>query len=128
VLPQLVTSGHVSRGRLGVRIQDVDVKLANAMNLGSPQGALVDDVEKGGPAEKAGFVAGDVIVRAGTTDVAHARDLTRAIARQSPGTKVDVVVRRDGKSVTLPVTLGTLADEKEGNGKKAPSSEEAPQS
>jgi serine protease Do len=128
VLPQLVTSGHVSRGRLGVRIQDVDVKLANAMNLSNAQGALVDDVEKGGPAEKAGFAAGDVIVRAGNTDVAHARDLTRAIARQTPGTKVDVVVRRNGKSVTLPVTLGTLADEKEANGRGTPNAEETPQS
>jgi serine protease Do len=128
VLPQLVTSGHVSRGRLGVRIQDVDVKLANAMNLSNAQGALVDDVEKGGPAEKAGFAAGDVIVRAGNTDVAHARDLTRAIARQTPGTKVDVVVRRNGKSVTLPVTLGTLADEKEANGRGTPNTEETPQS
>jgi serine protease Do len=117
----------VSRGRLGVRVQDVDVKLANAMNLGNTQGALVDDVEKGGPAEKAGFTAGDVIVRAGNTDVVHARDLTRAIARQTPGTKVDVVVRRNGKSVTLPVMLGTLEDEKEAKGRGAPN-EEAPQS
>ena len=129
VLPQLVTSGHVSRGRLGVRIQDVDVKLASAMSLGNTQGALVDDVEKGGPADKAGFAPGDVIVRAGTTDVAHARDLTRAIARQAPGSKVDVVVRRGAKSITLPVTLGKLEDEKDPNAaKQAPSSEATPQS
>jgi serine protease Do len=131
VLPQLVASGHVSRGRLGVRIQDVDVKLASAMSLGSAQGALVDDVEKGGPADKAGFAAGDVIVRAGNTDVAHARDLTRAIARHAPGSKVDVVVRRGGKAetVTLPVTLGKLEDEKDPNAaKQAPSSEATPQS
>ena len=130
VLPQLVTSGHVSRGRLGVRIQDVDVKLASAMSLGSTQGALVDDVEKGGPAEKAGLAAGDVIVRAGNTDVGHARDLTRAIARQAPGSKVDVVVRRNGKAetVTLPVTLGKLEDEKDPNARQQPSSEATPQS
>ncbi|MDB5215350.1 MAG: HtrA protease/chaperone protein [Myxococcaceae bacterium] len=118
VLPQLVTSGHVSRGRLGVRIQDVDVKLASAMNLGGVQGALVDDVEKGGPAEKAGFAAGDVIIRAGSTDIVHARDLTRAVARQAPGAKVDLVVRRGTKAVTLPVTLGKLEDEKDS--KQAP--------
>jgi serine protease Do len=131
VLPQLVTSGHVSRGRLGVRIQDVDVKLASAMSLGSAQGALVDDVEKGGPADKAGFAAGDVIVRAGGTDVGHARDLTRAIARQAPGSKVDVVIRRgaSASTVTLPVTLGKLEDEKDPNaGKQTPSSEASPQS
>ena len=131
VLPQLVASGHVSRGRLGVRIQDVDVKLASAMSLGSAQGALVDDVEKGGPADKAGFAAGDVIVRAGGTDVGHARDLTRAIARQAPGSKVDVVIRRGASAttVTLPVTLGKLEDEKDPNaGKQAPSNEASPQS
>jgi serine protease Do len=128
VLPQLVANGHVERGRLGVRIQDVDVKLASAMSLDGAQGAIVDDVEKGGPADKAGFVAGDVIVRTGNTDVTHARDLTRAIARQAPGSKVDVVVRRGKASVTLPVTLGKLEDEKSpGAGKQAPS-EATPQS
>jgi serine protease Do len=131
VLPQLVTSGHVSRGRLGVRIQDVDLKLASAMSLGSAQGALVDDVEKGGPADKAGFAAGDVIVRAGGTDVGHARDLTRAIARHAPGSTVDVVVKRgaSASTVTLPVTLGKLEDEKDPNaGRQAPNSEASPQS
>jgi serine protease Do len=127
VLPQLVASGHVERGRLGVRIQDVDVKLASAMSLGNAQGALVDDVEKGGPADKAGFSAGDVIVRAGNTDVTHARDLTRAIARHAPGSKVDVVVRRGKASVTLPVMLGKLEDERPSAAKQAPS-EATPQS
>ena len=127
VLPQLVASGHVERGRLGVRIQDVDVKLASAMSLGSAQGALVDDVEKGGPADKAGFVAGDVIVRTGNTDVTHARDLTRAIARHAPGSKVDVIVRRGKTSVTLPVTLGKLEDEKGPSAAKQAPSEATPQ-
>ena len=128
VLPQLVASGHVERGRLGVRIQDVDVKLASAMSLGSAQGALVDDVEKGGPADKAGFVAGDVIVRTGNTDVMHARDLTRAIARHAPGSKVDVIVRRGKASVTLPVTLGKLEDEKGPSAATQAPSEATPQS
>jgi serine protease Do len=126
VLPQLVASGHVSRGRLGVSIQDVDAKLASAMKLGTAQGALVDDVERGGPAEKAGLATGDVIVRAGNTDIGHARDLTRAVARQTPGSKVDIVVRRGDKTVSLPVTLAKLEDEK--SAKQAPSSEAAPES
>jgi serine protease Do len=126
VLPQLIASGHVSRGRLGVSIQDVDTKLASAMKLGGTQGALVDDVEKGGPADKAGFATGDVIVRAGNTDIVHARDLTRAVARQAPGSKVDLVVRRADKTVTLPVTLGKLEDEKPEA--RAPSSEATPES
>jgi serine protease Do len=112
VLPQLIASGRVSRGRLGVSIQEVDAKLATAMNLGGTKGALVDDVEKGGPAERAGFATGDLIVRAGSTEIVHARDLPRAIARQAPGSKVDVVVQRGAKTVQLPVTLGKLEDEK----------------
>ncbi|MDB4938342.1 MAG: HtrA protease/chaperone protein [Labilithrix sp.] len=128
VLPQLVTAGKVSRGRLGVSIQDVDSKLASAMNLGSTQGALVDDVERGGPAEKAGLATGDVIVRAGNTDIGHARDLTRAVARQAPGSKVDIVVRRGDKSVSIPVTLSKLDDAKNANAKDAPGSEAEPES
>ena len=126
VLPQLIASGHVSRGRLGVSIQDLDPKLASAMSLGATKGALVDDVEKGGPAEKAGFASGDVVIRAGSTEIVHARDLTRAVARQAPGSKVDVVVQRGAKTVQLPVTLGKLEDEKAEP--RAPASDTTPES
>jgi len=126
VLPQLIASGHVSRGRLGVSIQDVDSKLASALSLSGTKGALVDDVEKGGPADKAGFTTGDVVVRAGNTDILHARDLTRAVARQAPGSKVDLVVRRGDKTVSLPVTLGKLEDEKSES--RAKSSDTSPES
>lgn len=112
VLPQLVSVGHVSRGRLGVSIQDIDPQIAAAKGLSSSQhGALVGDVEKGGPAERAGLQSGDVIVRAANAEITHARDLTRAVARNAPGTKVDLVVRRGGKEINVPVTLGTLQDE-----------------
>jgi serine protease Do len=127
VLPQLVTAGKVSRGRLGVSIQDVDPQLAKAMNLGSANGALVDDVERGGPAEKAGLASGDVIVRAGNSDIAHARDLTRAIARQTPGSKVDVVVKRGDKTLSMPVTLTKLDDEKSAKQASAPGSDTSPE-
>src|SRR5262245_16844367 len=95
------------------------------MNLGGTQGALVGDVEKGGPADRAGLRSGDLLVRVDTTDVSHARDLSRAIARHAPGTKVDVVVVRAGKQVAVPVTLGKLDDEPAD--KRASSAEPAPE-
>jgi serine protease Do len=121
VLPQLVADGYVNRGRLGVHIQDIDEGLATALGLGETHGALVGDVEKGGPAEKAGLAAGDVVLRAGDAAVAHARDLSRAIAHHQPGTKVDLVVRRGRDTKNFAVTLAKLEDE--ATEKKAPSSE-----
>lgn len=108
VLPQLVAEGKVRRGRLGVHIQDVSEEIASAMSLGATRGALVGDVERGSPAEKAGLRSGDVVVRVGDTPVERARDLSRTIARHSPGSKVDLTVHRDGKTLTIPITLGDL--------------------
>jgi serine protease Do len=110
ILPQLVADGHVSRGRLGVHIQDVDEPLAGALGLGDMRGALVGDVERGGPAEKAGLAAGDVVLRAGDTTITHARDLSRAIAHHTPGTKVDLVVRHGQANKNMSVTLAKLED------------------
>jgi serine protease Do len=111
VLPQLLSSGHVTRGRLGVAIQSVDAPLAKALGLDHPKGALVGDVESATPAEKAGLHAGDVIVGVDSDDVAHAQDLPRMIARHAPGTHVALKVLRDGKPVTFDVTLDALRDE-----------------
>jgi serine protease Do len=111
VLPQLVSSGHVARGRLGVSIQEMDEKIAAAKGLSSTRGALVANIERGGPADQAGLVSGDVITRVDGTDIAHARELTRAVARHAPGSKVSVVVHRDGRDITVPVTLAKLEDE-----------------
>ncbi len=124
VLPQLVSTGHVERGRLGVQIQDVDAKLAEAMGLGSTRGALAADVEAGGPGANAGLRSGDVVVEVDKDKIAHARDLSRAIARRAPGTKVTLSVRRGSETVAIPVTLGKLGDE--GASKRAPRSDAAP--
>ncbi len=112
VLPQLVANGHVKRGKLGVHIQDVDENIAKALDLGETRGALVAEVEEGGPADGSGLKSGDVVVRVGDAPIAHARDLSRTIARHAPGSKVDLVVRRGKETKTVSVTLGELSDPK----------------
>ncbi len=122
ILPQLVADGHVKRGRLGVQVQEIDESLAAGLGLGNARGALVGDVEKDGPAARSGLHSGDVILQVGKTQIAHARDLSRTIARHAPGSKVDLVVRRGSETKTISVTLAQL-DDKEGA--KGPSSRES---
>jgi len=110
VLPQLVADGHVKRGRLGVVVQEIDASLAAGLGLGDTRGALVGDVEKGGPAEKSGIASGDVILQVDNAPITHARDLSRTIARHAPGSKVDLVVRRGGETKHVAVTLAQLED------------------
>lgn len=130
VLPQLIKDGHVDRGRLGVRIQAVDEKLARAMNLGEPKGALAADVEKGGPAEAAGIQNGDLIVAVDGAEVRRAQDLPRIVAGHAPGTKAQVKILRDGKERTFAVTLaaldeGTKKRSSNGGASDAPSHDES---
>jgi len=111
VVPQLLQKGRVERGRLGVVIQPVDATMAKAFGLDHARGALVGDVEKGGPADRAGLHAGDVIVGVSGVDIAHSQDLPRVVARHAPGTRVNVRVLRDKVERSLDVTLDTLKDE-----------------
>jgi serine protease Do len=111
VLPQLETTGHVARGRLGVGIQPVDAPLAKALGLDHPKGALVGDVEADGPAGKVGMRSGDVILAIDGTDVSHAQDLPRIVARHAPGSKVQVTVMRDRTAKTMDITLDALRDQ-----------------
>jgi serine protease Do len=112
VLPQLMVTGHVSRGRLGVLIQGVNAPLAKALGMDHPHGALVGEVEPDGPAAKAGLQPGDVIVSVDRTDVPHSEDLPRIVSRHTPGSRVDLKVLRGGKEQALAVTLDAIRDEK----------------
>jgi len=111
VVPQLLATGHVARGRLGVVIQGMDQDLANALGMDHPHGALVEEVETGSPAEKAGVKAGDVIVAVDGQDVSHAEELPRVVARHAPGTQVKVAVIHDKQKRDVEVTLAALKDE-----------------
>ena len=81
-------SGKVSRGRIGVSIQDVSSQLADSFGLAKPVGALVNSVEKGGPADKAGVEAGDIILKFDGKTVNSSADLPRIVGATKPGTKV----------------------------------------
>ena len=113
VINQLKTKGFVSRGKLGVHIQDVSQDLADSFNLPSPTGALVSKIESGSAAEKAGFKHGDVIITYGTTPVYTSSDLPPLVGNTEIGKVVSVTVIRAGSEKKLDVTVGTLKDDKE---------------
>jgi serine protease Do len=106
VLPQLKEKGKVVRGYLGVQITNVDQKAQESFKLPSRQGALVQSVTKGGPADKGGIKEGDVIVAAGGTALKDTRTLIYRVSAMSPGQKVDLEVIREGKRQMIAVTLG----------------------
>ena len=111
VVDQLREFGQTRRGWLGVRIQTVNDELAEALGLDAPQGALVADVSKDGPAEKAGIEPGDVILRFDGKDVEEMRDLPRIVAETPVGSKVRVVVFRKGKTQSVQVEVGLLEEQ-----------------
>ena len=108
VIEQLKKSGTVKRGWLGVRIQSISDDMAASLGLDDTFGALISDVTGDGPAEKSGLKAGDAILSVNGTKVANSRDLARKIAAFSPGSTVDVAVRRANRDVTIKVKLGTF--------------------
>jgi serine protease Do len=112
VIDQLIKHGEVRRGWLGVHIQAVTDEIAETLGLKDAEGALVASVMKGGPAEKAGLKAGDIILEFAGKKVGQMRELPRIVAATEIGKPVDVVVWRDGKRVAEKVTVGELDDEK----------------
>jgi serine protease Do len=113
VVEQLKSSGSVSRGWLGVKIQNVDEDTAASLGLGEAKGALVNEVTAGGPAADAGLKNGDTILSVNGNKVADSRDLARQIAGFSPNTKVDVRILRGQKEQTVAVKLGRFPSGKE---------------
>ena len=109
---QLQTSGHVTRGKLGVVIQNVTQGLADSFGLPQPEGALVSSVEKGSPAEHAGIQAGDVILKLNGQPLKDSTELPVQIAAIAPGTSVDLEVWRDHATRTVSVKLGAMEDKR----------------
>ncbi len=105
VMQALMTHGSVSRGYLAMLPQDLDPDLAKALGLQGQKGALVGDVTPGGPADQAGLKRGDVIVSFDGKKVEDANDLRNLVAAASPGSKAEIGVIRDGKSLDLATTL-----------------------
>ena len=109
---QLRVSGKVSRGRLGVVIQEVSKELAESLALSKPMGAVVNAVEKGGPADKAGLEPGDVILKFDGKPINASADLPRMVGATKPGTRSTVQVWRKGATRDITVTVGEMSDEK----------------
>ena len=109
VMTQLIDHGDVRRGRLGVTIQQITPDLAQGLGLASVNGALVSDVERGGPAATAGVQRGDVIIALNGQPVKDSNVLRNEVAQLQPGTAAKLTLRRDGSEREITVTLGQLA-------------------
>ena len=110
---QLVKTGKVSRGRIGVSIQDVNAQFAESFGLDRPHGALVGSVESGGPADKAGVKAGDIILKAAGKVIDRSTELPAVIAALAPGSDVDLEVWRDRSVKKLNVKIIALQEQAE---------------
>ena len=105
---QIQKTGKVTRGQLGITIQDVNQSLADSFGLKRPAGALVSSVNKDSPAAKAGVQPGDVIVRYNDREIINSSELPLLVSSAAPGSTARLDVLRDGKSERLNVTIGEM--------------------
>ncbi len=113
VADQIITSGEVSRGYLGVRMSEVDSDLADALGMRKPYGALINDVEEGESADLAGLVPGDVIIEFDNKEIKFSSDLPHVVGQIKPNTRASARVVRDGDEINLDFILGELPVNKE---------------
>ncbi len=113
VTKQLKTKGYVSRGKLGVHIQDLSQELATSFQLKSPEGALVAKVEPNSPAEKAGIITGDVIIGYGDAPIRSAADLPPLVGDTLIGNEIAVKLIRNGEEKSIGVKVGQLDNKAE---------------
>lgn len=112
VADQLRATGRVTRGRIGVQIDQVSKEVAEAIGLGRPQGALVRGVESGAPADKAGIEAGDIILKFDGKAIDKSSDLPRLVGNARPGSRATVTVFRRGAQRDLTVTVAEVEPER----------------
>jgi serine protease Do len=112
VKDQLVAHGKVTRGRIGVAVQEVTSQLAQSFGLDKARGALVSNVDAGGPAAKGGLQAGDVIVAFGGKPIESSGELPALVAGTKPGEAVDLRVVRNGAEQSVKVTIGEMPAER----------------
>jgi serine protease Do len=111
IMGRLISDGKVTRGYLGVKIQSLTPELATKLKLSGQTGAVVSEVTRNSPAEKAGLKKNDVLIEFDGKSVTDSRHLRLIVAEKPPGSSVSVKVFRDGKEQTLTVELGTLPSE-----------------
>lgn len=112
VAEQLRVSGRVTRGRIGVQIGEVTKDVAESLGLARAQGALIQRVEPGGPAEKGGLEAGDIILKFNGANIEKSSDLPRLVGATKPGTKGTLTVWRKGAAKEVTLTIAELEPEK----------------
>jgi len=127
VSDQLKSSGHVTRGRIGVQIGEVTKDVAESLGLGKAQGALVQRVEAGGPAEKGGVEAGDIILKFNGTPIEKPSDLPRMVGGVKPGVRATVTIWRKGNTRDVSLVVVELEADKPAKAEdKKPKLEMAP--
>jgi serine protease Do len=110
VMDQIIEKGVVTRGFLGVSLQPVDKDIADAFKLAKPEGALISEVVKDSPAEKAGLQQGDIIIEYNKIPVKSVQTFRNEISLMTPGSTINLKVIRKGQTLSIPVTLGTSSD------------------
>ncbi len=110
ITDQIIDKGIVTRGFLGVSLQAVDKDIADAFGLAKQEGVLISEVVKGSPAEQAGLKQGDIILEFNDVSIKSLGGFRNEISLKKPGTKVKLLVSRQGKTETVYVTLGTASD------------------
>jgi serine protease Do len=113
VVNQLRATGKVTRGRIGVSIQEVTRELADSFGLQKPAGALISGVEKAGPADKAGVRPSDVVLKFDGKVITQSADLPRIVAATKPGNKVAVQLWRKGTTLEVALVVGEIQDNAE---------------
>lgn len=113
VVSSLIDNGRVARGWLGVSIQDLTEDLAHSFKYDTTEGALVGQVQKGGPAEKSGVKSGDIIISVDGKAVSNINQLKNIVASIAPGKEIPLVVVREGQRRTIPVMIGELPSQPE---------------
>ena len=121
---QLMSEGKVTRGRLGIAIQPVTKELASSFKLDEPTGAIVINLEKGGPADRAGLRIGDVVLEWNGETIDEPNELPRRVAATKPGSLAHVTLWRDGKRQTVPLRVGEVPPEAIGTVRQEPAKED----
>ncbi|HUU28530.1 MAG TPA: DegQ family serine endoprotease [archaeon] len=124
VMDLLITEGRVSRGWLGVYIQDIDSDIAKELNVKPGIGVLIPDVQKDTPAEKAGIKPYDIITRVNGEPVKNRTDLQNKVAMIKPGTEAEFTVLREGKEMKFKVVLGERPEQPQLAGRSSQSTKE----
>lgn len=110
IMDQLISNGTATRGFIGVTLQKIDQNLALAFGLDKMEGALISDVSKGSPAEKAGLRQGDIVLKYDTHPIAHISALRKAVSFMKPGSKLNLTVLREGKSIDIPIEVAMFPE------------------